>query len=368
MRCKTIIFRIGFSLRNFATSAVKDFESIYLRLSACICGCPLACYKLQLAETMLRRHHAAMQAANDPSMELTQAYQHCLDIARSHYENFPTASKLLRADLRPAVAAIYAFARHADDLADEGDAAAETRLKQLDAWETLLERCEHDGSINHPIFMALADAIQRRGLDIEELDNLLIAFRMDVTIHAYASLDELLFYCKHSANPVGRLLLQLHGIRHADAIYCSDKICSALQLINFWQDLSIDLPRGRCYLPEAWLQEAGLSGAQLLDGAIDNAAIRPVLARAIDETRAMLEAGAPLLAMIPFRLRLQIAATLHGGRLMLNKIAGLEQPLKQRATLGKADWRGLILPVLGASLFPPRASRARAGSKETELS
>jgi len=291
-------------------------------------------------------------------MELTQAYQHCLDIAQNHYENFPTASKLLAADLRPAVAAIYAFARHADDLADEGDASPQTRLKQLDAWETLLERCEHDGSINHPIFMALADAIRTRGLDIEELDNLLIAFRMDVSIHAYASLDELLFYCKHSANPVGRLLLQLHGIHHPEAIYCSDHICSALQLINFWQDLSIDLPRGRCYLPENWLQEAGLSGEQLLDGSIDNAAIKPALERAIRETRAMLEAGVPLLAMIPFRLRLQIAATLHGGRLMLNKIARLEQPLNQRVTVGKADWKRLVLPVLKDALFPPRRNHA----------
>jgi len=194
---------------------------------------------------MLRRHHAAMQAVNGQTMELTQAYQHCLDIAQNHYENFPTASKLLAADLRPAVAAIYAFARHADDLADEGDASPATRLKQLDAWETLLERCEHDNAINHPIFQALADAIKTRELDIEELDNLLIAFRMDVSIHAYATPDELLFYCKHSANPVGRLMLQLHRINRAEAVYCSDKICSALQLINFWQDLSIDLPRGR---------------------------------------------------------------------------------------------------------------------------
>jgi len=299
-----------------------------------------------------------MQAANDSSMELTQAYQHCLDIAQNHYENFPTASKLLAADLRPAVAAIYAFARHADDLADEGDASPATRLKQLDAWETLLERCEHDGSINHPIFQALADAIRTRGLDIEELDNLLIAFRMDVSIHAYATLDELLFYCKHSANPVGRLMLQLHRINRAEAVFCSDKICSALQLINFWQDLSIDLPRGRCYLPESWLQEAGLSGEQLLTGTIDNADIKPVLDRAMRETRAMLEAGVPLLAMIPFRLRLQIAATLHGGRLMLNKIARLEQPLNQRVTVGKADWKRLVLPVLKDALFPPRFNHA----------
>jgi len=299
-----------------------------------------------------------MQAANAQSIALTEAYQHCLDIAQNHYENFPTASKLLRADLRPAVAAIYAFARHADDLADEGDAAPDTRLKQLDAWETLLERCEHDGSINHPVFQALGDAIRRRKLDIGELDNLLIAFRMDVSIHAYATLDELLFYCKHSANPVGRLMLQLHQINQPEAVYCSDKICTALQLINFWQDLSIDLPNGRCYVPECWLQDDALSGQQLLDNDVSAKTFRPVLTRAIEDTRQMLEDGAPLLRMIPVRLRLQIAATLHGGHRMLDKIELLDDPLHHRTTLEKAEWKRLIWPVLKDSLFPPKAKQS----------
>jgi len=295
-----------------------------------------------------------MQAANGQPMELTRAYQHCLDIAQHHYENFPTASKLLCADLRPAVAAIYAFARHADDLADEGNAAPETRLKQLDAWEILLERCEHDSAIHHPVFQALGDAIRTRSLDIEELNNLLIAFRMDVSIHAYATLDELLFYCRHSANPVGRLMLQLHGVKHPEAVFCSDKICTALQLINFWQDLSIDLPNGRCYMPEKWLDEHGLTSQQLLDGKVDAEAFSAVLAKAITTTRSMLDQGIPLLAMIPFRLRLQIAATLHGGRLMLNKIGQLEQPLVRRTALSKSEWKHLILPVLKDALFPPK--------------
>lgn len=311
---------------------------------------------IELAETSPPRHHAAMQAANAQPMELPQAYQHCLDVAQNHYENFPTASKLLRADLRPAVAAIYAFARHADDLADEGNALPDTRLKQLDAWETLLERCEHDDSINHPVFQALGDAIRTRELNVEDLDNLLIAFRMDVSIHAYATLDELLFYCKHSANPVGRLMLQLHRIKHAEAVFCSDRICTALQLINFWQDLSVDLPNGRCYLPESWLQKAGISGRKLLDGEVNAASIRPVLTKAIAEARAMLEDGAPLLGMIPFRLRLQIAATLHGGRQILHKLEQLDEPLAERVTLSKSEWKRLILPVLKDALFPPKAN------------
>jgi len=297
-----------------------------------------------------------MQASINQPMQLAQAYQHCQDIARNHYENFPTASRLMPADVRPAIAAIYAFARHADDLADEGDALPETRLKQLDAWETLLERCETSSSIDQPIFMALADAIHKHALDIEELNNLLIAFRMDVTIHGYGSIDELLFYCKHSANPVGRLMLQLHHVNTIEAYFCSDKICSALQLINFWQDFSIDLPRGRCYLPEAWLKEAGFSGQQLLDGEVNEERFKPALSRAISETRQMLEEGLPLLAMIPFRLRLQIAATIHGARRMLDNIEKLEHPLQERSTLNKSAWKKLIFPVLKDTLFPSRAA------------
>lgn len=303
---------------------------------------------------ILHRHHADMQATGAQSSELQQAYDHCLQIAGNHYENFPTASKLLRAELRPSVAAIYAFARHADDLADEGNASAATRIKQLDAWETLLERCSVDARINHPIFLALGDTIRRFKLDIEELNNLLIAFRMDVSIDGYATFDELRFYCRHSANPIGRLLLQLHGINDSRAIYHADQICTALQLINFWQDLSIDLPRGRCYLPERWLTKAGVTRAQLLDGALEPDAFRALLNHAVRESRAMLELGAPLLSMIPLRLRLQIAATLYGGRAMLANIEALEQPLTQRSTLDRRAWLKALLPMLRDTLLPPR--------------
>jgi len=290
-------------------------------------------------------------------MQLAQAYQHCLDTARSHYENFPTASKLLRPELRPAVASIYAFARHADDLADEGNASPDTRLKQLDAWETLLERCEHDANINHAVFMALGDSIARHHLPVEELYNLLIAFRMDISLHAYASMDELLFYCRHSANPVGRLMLALHGIDTVEAKRYSDHICTALQLINFWQDLSIDLHKGRCYIPGEWLALHQLTTDQLLHDQANNDQFRPVFLHAISITRAMLREGAPLLPMLPMRLRLQIAATLHGGFAMLNSLQKLEQPLNKRITLGKSDWQKMIFPIIIDSLLPVRAVR-----------
>ena len=294
-------------------------------------------------------------------MPLAEAYRHCTAIAEQHYENFPTASKLIRRDLRPAVAAIYAFARHADDLADEGDAPPEMRIKQIDAWETLLERCEKDAGIEHPIFMALGDSIRRYQLPTDELHNLLVAFRMDVSLHAYASLDELMFYCRHSANPIGRLVLALHGITKAEALHHSDKICTALQLVNFWQDLSIDLPRGRCYLPEVWLAEAGLSGQQLLHSNSEDysSQISPALALAIQSTSGLLNEGAALLPMLPFRLRLQIAATLKGGHRMLEKISRLREPLSQRPRIEGYEWTMMALPTLIWALLPSLARRER---------
>ncbi len=307
----------------------------------------------QLA-TIPAMQSSGMTSPASHAMPLAQAYQHCIDIARNHYENFPTASRLLPARVRPAIAAIYAYARHADDLADEGDAAPETRLKQLDAWATLLERCADGDRVDQPIFLALGDAIRTFHLDINELDNLLTAFRMDVSIHAYSSLDELRFYCKHSANPIGRLMLQLHGIHDAQAMHHADAICTALQLINFWQDLSIDLPRGRCYLPASWLQDAGIDPDALLQQQVSDAQCRPLLMRAVEETRQLLESGTPLLAMLPLRLRLQIAATIAGGRAMLDLIAANETPLTRRPTLHKAQWRRLALPILRLTLFPPR--------------
>ncbi|HKI60821.1 MAG TPA: squalene synthase HpnC [Mariprofundaceae bacterium] len=293
--------------------------------------------------------------------ELSQAYQYCISLARQHYENFPTASRLIRKELRPAVAAIYAFARHADDLADEGEANAVTRLKQLDAWETLLERCVQE-QLDQPIFLALGDSIHKHQLPVEQLHNLLIAFRMDTSLHAYASEEELMFYCAHSANPVGRLMLALHNISSPEAIQASDTICTALQLINFWQDLSVDLPRGRCYLPDALLQANSLSAQQLLDwakaGELEstehNAAIQPVLKLALELAGKKLSQGFALLPSLPFRLRLQIAATLHAGQRMLDKIGQLDMPLAERASLHSGDWRRLGFAILMDALIPPK--------------
>ncbi|MBL4760640.1 MAG: squalene synthase HpnC [Mariprofundaceae bacterium] len=292
-------------------------------------------------------------ASTAPESSIRQAYQHCQEIAAQHYENFPTASKLIRADLRPAVAAIYAFARAADDMADEGDADAETRIKQLDAWESLLERCTKE-DVDHPVFLALADAIKRFHLPTGALHDLLTAFRMDCTIHRYATEQELLFYCKHSANPVGRLMLALHGIHDAKAAHASDCICTALQLTNFWQDFSIDHPKGRCYLPESWLSAEHITSDALLVGEASHQQAAASIAHAIDFTRDLFHQGSELLPMLPLRFRLQIAATLHGGISILSATERCENPLVERPHLERSDWIQMILPIISSTLMPKR--------------
>ncbi|MCF7821067.1 MAG: squalene synthase HpnC [Mariprofundaceae bacterium] len=282
-----------------------------------------------------------------------QAYQHCMRIAQQHYENFPTASRLIQRKLRPAVAAIYAFARAADDMADEGNASAAKRLKQIDAWESLLERCVDD-QIDHPVFLALGDAINRFHLPVESLYDLLIAFRMDVSIHSYATRDELMFYCRHSANPVGRLMLALHGITDSGAQHYSDALCTALQLTNFWQDLSRDIPNGRCYLAQEWLEKAGFTSEEVLHGELSSGQLKPALAEAYAATWMLFQQGAKILPLLPFRLRLQIAATLYGGMAILQATTKLEDPLNSRPALTRSHWYGLAGNILVTTLRPSR--------------
>jgi len=280
-----------------------------------------------------------------------QAYQHCIKIAQQHYENFPTASRLIHRKLRPAVAAIYAFARAADDMADEGNASHPKRLKQIDAWESLLERSVNE-EIDHPVFLALGDAINRFNLPVESLHDLLIAFRMDLSIHSYATKDELLFYCKHSANPVGRLMLALHGITDPVVQSYSDSLCSALQLTNFWQDLKIDIPKSRCYLAQEWLQKAGLSSETVIHGEVSSDQLKPALEEAFAVTRQLFQEGARILPHLPFRLRLQIAATLHGGMAILHATQTLEDPLNKRPELTKGSWYRLAADIFFTTIRP----------------
>jgi len=287
---------------------------------------------------------------------IQQAYVHCQNIANEHYENFPTASLLLKKQLRPAVAVIYTFARTADDFADEGDFTVTERLAMLDDWEKQLDLCL-EGKSENLVFIALADVMQTFDLDVQLFRDLLEAFRMDVNFKGFETFDDLVFYSKHSADPVGRLMLALHGIDDAKALRASDAICTALQLTNFWQDFKVDIPKGRCYLADEWLVKLDVSRDDVLQGGVGIDTLRPAIDEAIFETQKLFNQGYTLLPYLPLRLRLQIAATIAGGSSILHATQALENPLQQRPTLNKLDWLKVSLSIVSMTLRPNHYSQ-----------
>jgi len=284
-------------------------------------------------------------SANRPSV--ADAYRHCLDLARRHYENFPVASRLLPRRLQRPIAVIYAFARSADDFADEGDLDVETRLARLEDYVARLDAIGARQAGDDPVFIALADVIAHHRLPLEPFYDLLTAFRQDVTKKRYADFDEVLAYCRHSANPVGRLVLHLAGEATPDNLRDSDAVCSALQLINFWQDLDQDLGENdRIYLPQDQMAACGVSEDQLAQRRSD-AALRKLLDGQIDRARRLLLSGAPLGKRLKGRLGVEIRATIHGGLRVLDALARRDD-LFARPRLRRRDW----LTILWRALFP----------------
>jgi len=266
-----------------------------------------------------------------------------------HYENFPVASMLCPPALRPAVAAIYGFARTADDIADEGDALPAQRLHMLAAYRAELDALLEGraGSSNwSQVFQPLARAQQRHALPGSLLHDLLDAFEQDVRNPPYPDRAALLEYCRRSANPVGRLLLHLYDIDGEQDRARSDAICTALQLINFWQDLGRDQQRGRNYLPHADLARHGVSLPGLTplhDQPALRTCVRELCAWAVE----LMHEGAPLAARVPGRAGLELRLVVQGGLRIVEKIAELgHDTLRNRPTLRKADapllmWRAL---------------------------
>ena len=270
-----------------------------------------------------------------------------------HYENFPVASWLCPARLRPTVTALYHYARSADDIADEGDASPAQRLAELAAYRAELERtlagqAPADARWSGQ-FAALARAIVVHQLPAQPLHDLLDAFEQDVRYTAagsrYADPAALLDYCRRSANPVGRLLLHLYGVHDAQLLRQSDAICSALQLINFWQDLGLDLQRGRHYLPLDLLARHGVDEAALLAPELSlqqDAAARALLTELTQQARALMRDGAPLATRLPGRIGWELRLVVQGGLLILDQIERLQhRTWRSRPKLGAAD-----LPVL----------------------
>lgn len=275
-----------------------------------------------------------------------------------HYENFPVASWLCPPSLRPTIEAIYRFARTADDLADEGDATPARRLADLDAYRSDLHAA-HDGvavSARWPeVFEPLRAAMRRHLLPVVLLDDLLGAFSQDVVKHTYADRGELIDYCRRSANPVGRLVLHLHGVVDAGSLRQSDSICTALQLANFWQDLHIDTGRGRLYLPATDCAQHGVAAADLLSQR-DSPAVRGLVADMVCWTRRLLRDGAPLVHAVPGRAGWELRLVVQGGQRILERIEGLGfATLQSRPTLHWHDapillWRAVSMRAVRSPL------------------
>lgn len=262
----------------------------------------------------------------------------------AHYENFPVASFLCPPALRPAIVAIYWFARTADDIADEGDATPAQRLADLKAYRADLAACaagvQTSGRWSN-VFTPLARVIQQVALPVDLLVDLLSAFEQDVSKTRYASQAELLDYCRHSANPVGRLLLHLYKENNARSLEQSDCICTALQLINFWQDLGIDIARGRIYLPADGFAQHGVDEAQLLRLKV-NTSTTALVAANVAWAKTLMQRGAPLAKKVPGRAGWELRMVVQGGLRIAEKIEQLEfSTLQQRPKIN--TWDGVVM-------------------------
>lgn len=274
-----------------------------------------------------------------------------------HYENFPVASPLLPRAMRAPVRVLYAFARSADDLADEGTASPDERIAALDAYERELDLIDAGQTPHTTLFQQLAQTLHERRIGTGLLRDLLSAFRQDVRQTRYASFESLLDYCRRSANPVGRLMLALAEEGRESSLSMSDSICSALQIINFLQDVAIDWQKSRIYLPQEDLQRFGVTEQQIASADIDER-WRALMQFETDRARAMMCAGAPLALAIGGRLGWELRLVVQGGLRILEKIEAVGHDVfRQRPTLHAADWllmcwRALTRPVpTGSSAY-----------------
>ncbi len=277
-------------------------------------------------------HHGPSRDAAAAPISPSQARDYCRRFTRRNYENFTVASWLLPAPLRPHFHAVYAYCRWADDLADETDSPAQS-LELLNWWESELRDC-FAGTARHPVFVALADTISHFDLPIQPFLDLLSAFRQDQYRTRYESLNELLEYCRNSANPVGRLVLGLARCRDDLALQYSDAICTGLQLANFWQDVARDWDRGRIYLPQDCCRAAGYDESMFTRRQF-NPAFRRLLAHQVEYAESLLRAGQPLVELVPPALKIDISLFLRGGLAILAAVRRQDYNVwRRRPTVG----------------------------------
>ena len=270
------------------------------------------------------------------------AFDYCARLATEHYENFPVASLFLPEEKRPYVQAVYAFSRSADDFADEGDMSPEARLELLDDWGMKLDRA-YEGEADHPVFIALAETVRRNGLPKELLADLLAAFRQDVVKNRYRTMDELLGYCARSANPVGRIVLRIFGQSGEDLALLSDRICTGLQLANFWQDVGADRAKDRLYIPLSAMAEHGYTEGEWERGEV-NDRFRSLMKSLVAGTREIFRSGAGLPALAEREIALELRLVWLGGMTVLRCVerAGYDV-YSSRPVLGKLDKLGILL-------------------------
>ena len=250
---------------------------------------------------------------------LEEARDYCHDLTVSHYENFPVGSLLVPKTKRPHVYAIYSFARVSDDFADEV-AYEGRRLDHLNGWEERLEDC-YRGKADHPVFIALADTVKQCDLSIELFRGLLHAFKKDVTVKRYDTLDSVIeYYCQYSANPVGRLILSLFDYRDDERFELSDHICTALQLTNFWQDIAIDLKKDRIYIPREEMKREGYCEEELFAHVYDSR-FQTIMSRLAQQTWALFDRGFPLVEKVQWPLNAELRFTWLGGTTILARLA-----------------------------------------------
>jgi squalene synthase HpnC len=313
-------------------------------------------------ETLLERGWAALPASYRiprvaPSPEEARVY--CRRLAESHYENFTVASWLLPRALRPHFYAIYAYCRVADDLADEvGDKALALAL--LDRWGRELDDC-YEGRTRHPVFVALAETIRACSIPKGPFADLLTAFRQDQTVARYASLEDVLAYCRYSANPVGRLVLYVCNEADEERFGFSDATCSALQLANFWQDVRRDYAKGRIYLPQQDMKRFGVGEETIARGPA-TPEFRALIRHEVDFTRGLFEKGLGLIGRVPRNLALDLELFSRGGLEILRAIELQDYDVvASRPTLSKDAKVKLALCALGARALPMLRRGGRRG-------
>lgn len=274
--------------------------------------------------------------------QIRAAYRFCAAVTKNHYENFPVASIILPRKMRPAVQAIYAFSRLADDFADEA-AYRGCRLEKLNEWEKLLN---DTAPPTHPVFVALKDTIQKYRLPPALFSDLVTAFKMDIHKQRYKTFGELLTYCRYSANPVGRLVLHLFGRDDEVNLTLSDHICTALQLANFWQDVALDLKKGRIYLPEEDRDKYHVTEEELAAKRVDEA-FKNLMNFQVERTEAIFLKGKDLGLRLRGLLGVEIRLTWLSGMTILKKIRAADcDVFHKRPTLSKADFARLLLVAL----------------------